>query len=63
MTEKSLPCTPEELMAVVISREIRDNETVAVGAVSPIPSAGCILGEQLHAPHLNLIILDSTEYY
>jgi len=55
--------TPEELMAVVISREVRDCETVGVGAVSPIPAAGCILAEQLHAPHITLIILDSEEYY
>jgi len=55
--------TPEELMAVVISREVRDGETVGVGAVSPIPAAGCILAEQLHAPHITLIILDSEEYY
>lgn len=55
--------TPEELMAVVISREVRDGETVGVGAVSPIPAAGCILAEQLHAPHITLIILDSAEYY
>lgn len=55
--------TPEELMAVTISREVRDLETVGVGAVSPIPAAGCILAEQLHAPHITLIILDSDEYY
>jgi len=54
---------PEELMAVVISREVRDCETVGVGAVSPIPAAGCILAEQLHAPHITLIILDGEEYY
>jgi glutaconate CoA-transferase, subunit B len=55
--------TPEELMAVTISREVRDGETVGVGAVSPIPAAGCILAEQLHAPRVTLVILDSEEYY
>jgi glutaconate CoA-transferase subunit B len=60
---QTLEYTPEELMAVVISREVRDHETVGVGAVSPIPAAGCILAEQLHAPHITLIILDSDEYY
>jgi glutaconate CoA-transferase subunit B len=55
--------TPEELMAVTIAREVRDDETVGVGAVSPIPAAGCILAEQLHAPHITLIILDCEEYY
>ena len=60
---KSGEYTPEELMAVSIAREVRDGETVGVGAVSPMPAAGCILAEQLHAPHITLIILDSTEYY
>jgi glutaconate CoA-transferase, subunit B len=55
--------TPEELMAVTISREVRDGETVGVGAVSPIPAAGCILAEQLYAPNITLIILDSDDYY
>ena len=62
MTQPAL-YTPEELMAVSISREVRDFETVGVGAVSPIPAAGCILAEQLHAPHITLIILDCEEYY
>jgi len=56
-------CTPEELMAVIISREVRDFETVGVGAASPVPAAGCILAEQLHASHATLIILGSQEYY
>ena len=56
-------CTPEELMAVIISREIRDFETVGVGAASPVPAAGCILAEQLQASHATLIILGSQEYY
>jgi len=50
-------------MAVAISREVHDFETVGVGALSPIPAAGCILAEQLHAPHITLIILDCEEYY
>lgn len=55
----------EELMAIIISREVRDFETVAVGAVSPIPAAGCILAGQLHAHHAQIIILESQgkEYY
>lgn len=57
------PYSPEELMAVVISREVRDGETIGIGAASPIPAAGCILAEQLHAPEATLIILGSEEYY
>jgi glutaconate CoA-transferase subunit B len=63
MAEPVSEYTPEELMAVVISREVRDFETVGVGAASPIPASGCILAEQLQAPHINLIILGSSEYY
>jgi glutaconate CoA-transferase subunit B len=63
MAETVSEYTPEELMAVVISREVRDFETVGVGAASPIPASGCILAEQLQASHINLIILGSTEYY
>ncbi len=63
MSVKSSDYSPEELMAVVISREVRDFETIGVGASSPIPAAGCILALQLHAPHSNLIILGSKEYY
>jgi glutaconate CoA-transferase subunit B len=63
MAEKIPEYSPEELMAVVISREVRNLETIGVGAVSPIPAAGCILAEQLHAPQANIIILESEEYY
>jgi len=60
---QALNYTPEELMAVTIAREVRDFETVAVGMVSPIPAAGCILAKHMSAPHITLIILDSEEYY
>jgi glutaconate CoA-transferase subunit B len=63
MTAEAAGYTPEELIAVVIAREVRDFKTVGVGAVSPIPAAGCVLAEQLHAPHASLIILGSDEYY
>jgi glutaconate CoA-transferase subunit B len=62
MTQQDI-YTPEELMAVTIAREVRDGETVGVGAVSPIPAAGCILAEQLYTPDITLIILDCEEYY
>ena len=44
------PYTPEELMAVVISREVRDGETTAVGTLSPIPTAGALLARERQAP-------------
>lgn len=63
MTGQVMEYTPEELIAVIISREVRDFETIGVGAVSPIPAAGCILAEQLQAPQATIIILGSKEYY
>jgi glutaconate CoA-transferase subunit B len=63
MSDPVMVFSPEELMAVIISREVRDFETVGVGAASPIPAAGCILAGHLQAPHATLIILDSKEYY
>jgi glutaconate CoA-transferase subunit B len=63
VSEKINAYGPEELMAVVISREVRNQETIGVGAASPIPAAGCILAEQLHAPQATIIILGSEEYY
>jgi glutaconate CoA-transferase subunit B len=53
----------EELMAVAIAREVRDGETVATGANSPIPAAGCLLAQHSHAPAARAIILGSTSYY
>ena len=52
--------TPDEMMAVTISRLLRDGETVAVGANSPIPAAGCLLATRRHAPRTRVIILRSA---
>ena len=48
-----------ELMAVLLSREVRDNEISACGALSQIPAAGLLLAQALHAPNAELIILNS----
>jgi glutaconate CoA-transferase subunit B len=53
------PYTPEELMAVVISREVRDWETTAVGTLSPIPAAGVMLARERHATHGSFIVYKS----
>jgi glutaconate CoA-transferase subunit B len=45
------PYTPEELMAVLIAREVRDRETTAVGTLSPIAAAGVLLARARHASH------------
>jgi glutaconate CoA-transferase, subunit B len=55
----------EELMIIVISREVCDFETIGVGAKSPIPAAGSILAEQLHAPNVQIFIREGRgkDYY
>lgn len=63
MKEPNITYTPEEFMAIIISREVRNLETVGVGAASPIPAAGCLLAEQLHAPQATIIILGSKDYH
>ncbi len=49
-----------ELMAVLLSREVRDGEVSACGAFSQIPAAGLLLAQALHAPNAELIILNSV---
>jgi glutaconate CoA-transferase subunit B len=57
------PFTPDEVMAVVIARRVRDGETVATGANSPVPAAGCLLAQRRHAPRARVIILGSRSHY
>lgn len=49
-----------ELLAVLLSREVRDGEISACGALSQIPAAGLLLAQALHAPNAELIILNSV---
>lgn len=59
----NLAYTPEELMAVLISREVRDGERVGVGTLSPVVAAGCILAHHTHAPNVTLAIWRFREYW
>ncbi len=54
--------TPEEYLAVLLSRQVRDGETAACGMVSPIPAAGLMLAGQTHAPRARIIVLESAEF-
>ncbi len=58
-----LAYTPEELMAVLISREVRDGERIGVGTLSPVVAAGCILAHHTHAPNASLAIWRFKEYW
>jgi glutaconate CoA-transferase subunit B len=59
----SSPWTAAEVMAAVIARRLRDGETVAVGAVSPIPASACLLARRRHAPGGRLILLGSAAHF
>ncbi|MCH8086242.1 MAG: hypothetical protein IIC81_00165 [Chloroflexi bacterium] len=59
---KAPDCTFEEFMAVILSREVRDFETSACGALSFIPAMALLLAEASHAPNGDFIILDSPAY-
>ena len=48
-----------ELLAVLLSREVRDSEISCCGALSHIPAAGLLLAQATHAPNAELIILGS----
>ena len=56
-------CNAQELMAILLSREVRDRELSACGALSMIPAAGLLLAKQLHAPDSDLLILGSKAFF
>jgi len=53
-------CNEAELMAVLMSREVRDGEISACGALSHVPAAALLLAKELHAPDAELIILNTV---
>jgi len=57
-----LDCTPEELLAILLSREVKDWQTSACGALSFIPACALLLAEASHGPNGEYIILDSEAY-
>lgn len=59
-TEDAMDYNDAELMAILMSREVRDNEVSACGALSHIPAAGLLLAKELHAPDAELIILNTV---
>jgi len=50
----------DELMTVLMSREVRDDEISACGALSHLPAAALLLAKELHAPNAELIILNTV---
>lgn len=56
------PYNTDELIAVLMSREIEDFETVACGAISMLPASAILLAEATHAQNIDIIIRGSEEY-
>lgn len=50
----------DELIAVLMSREVRDGEISACGALSQLPATGLLLARALHAPNAEVIILNTV---
>jgi glutaconate CoA-transferase subunit A len=48
-------CTPEEFLAVCLSREYDNSSICSVGSVSPLAGVSYLLGKRTHAPDLTLI--------
>ena len=51
------PCNAAELIAVLLSREVREGELSGCGALSMIPAAGLLLAQATHSPKAELLIL------
>lgn len=60
---KNRDYTLEELMSVLVSREIRNGETVAVGTLSPMPAAGAVLAKHTHAPDAEVLVWMLRDYW
>lgn len=54
--------TTEEQLAILLSREVRDWQTSACGALSFIPAAAMLLSLELRTPNAEIIILGSRDF-
>ncbi|HEX2171827.1 MAG TPA: CoA-transferase [Dehalococcoidia bacterium] len=55
MTNRTVGYAPQELMAIVIARDLEDGLVGMSGANSEIPVAASLLAQRLHAPNLTLL--------
>lgn len=54
-------CTPEEFLAIQLSREVRDLERTAVGTLSPLPMLGVLHARASHAPRGKFLFFGSDD--
>jgi glutaconate CoA-transferase, subunit B len=55
------PYTLDELMITAFARQVKDGTFSAVGTLSPLPAAGCLLASMTSAPKVKLILLGDPE--
>ena len=53
----TIECTPQELMAVFLARELNDGEVLQVGIALPVPEAAVRLAHIMHGPNMELVFL------
>mgnify|MGYP005842557395 FL=1 len=53
--ETQTTITPDEIMAVCISRQVQDGEIVAQGLATPLVACAYLLARHTHAPRLNFV--------
>jgi glutaconate CoA-transferase subunit B len=58
-----MTCSAEEMMAIAISREVRDGETTAVGTLAPVAAAGVLVAHLSHARHGRILIFNHEDYW
>src|SRR5690625_2390088 len=52
-----------ELIAITMSKEIKDDQTIAIGTLSAIPAAAALLAQATHAPNIKIIMLGSKSWW
>lgn len=53
---KELGYTYPELMAIVLSRELKDGEVGHIGGAGLLPNAAVLLAKKLHAPNTTMVV-------
>jgi glutaconate CoA-transferase subunit B len=54
--------TLNELLITAISKEVKDQEVSAVGTLSPIPAAACLLAKETIAPNAEIFVAGSRNW-
>ena len=52
-----IECSPQELMAVFLARQLKDGDVLQVGVALPVPEAAVRLAHIMHGPNMELVFL------